>query len=112
MLAHSAFSDAFNIRRDDDGSVIGSVDFGTFRQKYGAPYIVIHRADIHRILHEHVVRAGVELKLTSRVVSYDFEGGSITLQNGCKETADLIIAMDGINSPARQAFLPETRRGL
>jgi salicylate hydroxylase len=112
LLTHSALPEAFNIRRDKDGEILGSVPFGGFTEKYGAPYIVIHRADIHRILHEHAVDAGVKIRLNSRVSRYGFEDGSIVLQDGSSETADLVLAMDGINSSARQSFLPETGRGL
>lgn len=112
LLAHSALPEAFNIRQHHDGSLLRTIDFGGFEKSYGAPYIVIHRADVHKVLHAHVVRAGVGIRISSRVVDYDFEGGTITLQNGTTEAADLVIAMDGINSPARRQLLPTSGSGF
>lgn len=112
LLAHSAIPVSFDIWRDDDGTIIRSVDFTTFKKEYGAPYIVVHRADLHRVLHEHAVRAGAKIRLNSRVVAYEFERGSITLRDGETISADLVIAMDGVNSEARQALLHKTVRGL
>jgi len=112
LLAHSALPESFNIRQNRDGELLRSIQFGGFQETYGAPYIVIHRADVHKVLHEHAVNAGVDIRLNSRIVDYDFEHGSITLQNGTTETANLVIAMDGINSPARHKFLSASGAGI
>ncbi|KAJ5085520.1 hypothetical protein N7532_010291 [Penicillium argentinense] len=44
-------------------------------RQYGAPYIVVHRAVLHNILHRHAVHSGEEIMLDSQVVKYDFEAG-------------------------------------
>ncbi|KAH7357237.1 hypothetical protein BKA65DRAFT_580687 [Rhexocercosporidium sp. MPI-PUGE-AT-0058] len=105
ILSHAVLPSSFNIRRDTDDSLLASVSFGKFQEKYGAPYFVIHRADIHRILHEHGVKAGVKVRLGCKVVGYDFEGGEVTSESGEVLKADLVIAIDGIKSSARGAFL-------
>ena len=46
-----------------------------FGEWYGAPYAVVHRAGLHRILHEAVVKKGVEVRLSSRVQEYGIEEG-------------------------------------
>lgn len=112
ISANSALPEAFNIRRGSDGELLGRVPFGQFREQYGAPYISIHRAEIHRILHRHAIRAGAEVRLGSRVIHYDFEGGSVRLVTGERLEADLVVAADGVNSVARKAFLPEIGDGL
>lgn len=105
ILAEAALPGSFNIRGETDGTLIRSVLFDGFTERYGGPYIVIHRADFHRILHQHAVKAGVEIELRSRVVEYDFDGGGIVIADGRRLQADLVIAMDGIKSPAREAFI-------
>ncbi|PVH69267.1 FAD/NAD(P)-binding domain-containing protein [Cadophora sp. DSE1049] len=105
ILAHSIIPSSFNIRRDTDDSLLSSVPFGDFGERYGAPYVVVHRADIHRILHEACVKAGVRVRLGCRVVGYEVEGGGVTLEGGEEVRADLVVACDGIKSLARSAFL-------
>jgi salicylate hydroxylase len=112
LLNHSSLPERFCIRHGEDGRVLRSVDFEQFPKVYGAPYLVIHRADIHHTLYEHAVRAGVKIVLNNRAVEYGFEDGTVTFNDGTVRQADLIVAMDGINSRARQAFVPETGRGL
>ncbi|KAL7961420.1 hypothetical protein V8C34DRAFT_311918 [Trichoderma compactum] len=73
--------------------------------QYGAPYIVVHRAVLHAILHRHAIQAGARLLLSSGVVEYDFANGAVQLRNGKRLTADLVVAADGINSLARSQLL-------
>jgi len=105
ILASSITPSSFNIRRDTDDSLLASVDFTGFEERYGAPYVVVHRADIHRILHEACVKAGVRIRLGCRVVGYESEGGGVTLDGGEELKADLVVACDGIKSFARKEFL-------
>lgn len=112
ILENSVLPGSFNVRRDKDGQLLGQVPFKDFEKRYGGPYIVIHRADIHRILYKHAVKAGAELRLNSRVMKYDFEGGSVQLADGEELYADLVVAVDGINSFARKSFLNETGDGI
>ena len=112
ILEHAVLPRSFNIRRDKDGGLLGQVPFKDFEKRYGGPYIVVHRADIHRILHSHAVRAGARLRLKSKVVKYDFEAGSVILGDGEEIHADLVVAVDGINSFARKSFLSEIGDGV
>ncbi|QDS75985.1 hypothetical protein FKW77_004279 [Venturia effusa] len=112
ITASSALPESFNVLRDSDGELLGKVPFAPFKEQYGAPYVTIHRAEIHRILHKHTVRAGAEIRLGSRVIHYDFDGGVVHLANGERLEADLVVAADGINSMARKTFLPELEDGL
>ncbi|KAH6667252.1 salicylate hydroxylase [Halenospora varia] len=97
ILSHAVLPSSFNIRRDTHDSLLRSVSFKEFEKRYGAPYIVIHRADIHRILFEHGVKAGVKLRLGCKVV------------DGERLSADLVVGVDGIKSFARGEFLADFR---
>lgn len=105
LLAASALPKAWNLRRGSDGEVLNRVPMDRFEEWYGAPYVVVHRADLHRILHEAVVAKGVEVRLNSRVQGYGTEDGWVRLTNGKKLQADLVVACDGINSSARTHLL-------
>jgi salicylate hydroxylase len=105
LLAASALPKAWYLRRGADGEVLNRVEMERFEEWYGAPYVVVHRADLHRILHEAVVRRGVRVRLGARVEEYGVEEGWVRLVGGERLEADLVVACDGINSLARRQLL-------
>ncbi|OAP54796.1 hypothetical protein AYL99_11244 [Fonsecaea erecta] len=115
IVATAAFPGTFFIHHHhggrEDGRPLGSVDLRDVWKEYGGPYVVVHRGELHKILHRHVVKAGTTVKVDARVVEYDFEGGVVVLEEGQKMEADLVVACDGINSFARKQFLGEQDRG-
>jgi salicylate hydroxylase len=114
ILSHSALPGGFNIIDGVTGKMLGRADFTGFEKEggYGAPYVVIHRADIHRVLGEHVRRQGVDIRLGCKVARYEFGDGAVVLDSGESVEGDLVVAVDGINSLARQQLLPSLGRGL
>jgi salicylate hydroxylase len=89
--------ETISFRRWESGDVIGLTKLiPNFRETFGAPYYVIHRANFHTALHERALDLGVCVKLAARVVKYDSQAGSITLADGTSASADLIIAADGM----------------
>ena len=77
------------------------IPFDNIVEEHGAPYYLVHRADLHEALLTAVRNAGVEVLNNKRVVSYDFEAPSAATQDGEVFTADLVIAADGIKSITR-----------
>jgi 2-polyprenyl-6-methoxyphenol hydroxylase-like FAD-dependent oxidoreductase len=82
---------------------IASVALGAFaRERYGAPYLVAHRADLQGILREAVERAGIPLTLGQRVVDAvsHRDGVTVTMADESGETdeanVDLVVAADGL----------------
>lgn len=83
-------------RRWENGTPIGYTKLvPDFRENFGASYYVVHRADFHSSLHQRALQLGVNVKVNSRVVSYDVQAPSVTLTTGESFSADLIIAADG-----------------
>jgi salicylate hydroxylase len=104
LLAKAALPHSLYIHNWKDGRVLGQTKITPdFEKRYGAPYIVVHRAEMHEILHRHAVQAGVTVHVASKVVEYDFEGGAVTLESGQNVHADLVVAVDG-------AFFPQEAR--
>ena len=96
LLAKAALPQRLYIHNWKDGRVLGETKITPdFETRYGAPYIVVHRAEMHEILHRHAVRAGVIIHVASKVTEYDFEGGGFTLEGGQIVHADLVVAVDG-----------------
>lgn len=76
------------------------------QQRYGAPYLHIHRADLHALLVEACVQHGVDIELGQVVRGYRNEGNKATLllDHG-SEKADVIIGADGLRSTIRETML-------
>lgn len=88
---------SISFRRWQSGNVIGLTRLiPNFREQFGAPYYVIHRANFHSALHKRALDLGVTVKVASRVVGYNIEGPSIVLGDGETVSADLVVAADGI----------------
>ncbi|KJK82913.1 hypothetical protein H634G_02050 [Metarhizium anisopliae BRIP 53293] len=105
LLAESIVPDCMYIRHYQDGRLLGTIPVDQMATRYGAPYIVVHRAVLHSILHKHAAHGGAEIRTDARVVTYDFAAGAVELHTGERLEADIVVAADGINSFARQQLL-------
>ncbi|SEJ48080.1 salicylate hydroxylase [Arthrobacter sp. yr096] len=76
---------------------------GEFEERYGAPYVVIHRSDLHRVLLEGCEAAGV--KLVNDVMVDNVETlngrGIVHTAAGVDYEADVVIGADGLKSTLR-----------
>lgn len=93
-------------RRWQSGEVIALTQYvPDFREKYGAPYWVVHRAHFHEAMYRLALDLGVEVKIASKVERYEPDAGRIVLENGDVHEADLVVAADGVKSAARKLIL-------
>ena len=76
---------------------------GEFEERYGAPYVVIHRSDLHRVLLEGCVAAGVNLINDVMVDSVETLNGRAVAHTeaGVDYEADVVIGADGLKSTLR-----------
>ena len=96
------------VRRWESGEVVGLTQYvPEFREKYGAPYWVVHRAHFHDAMYRLAMDLGVTVKIASKVEQYEPDSGRIVLENGDVHEADLVIAADGVKSAARKLILGE-----
>ncbi|KAI0161260.1 salicylate hydroxylase [Xylariaceae sp. FL1272] len=91
----------YHFIRWKDGSTIVQIPMETVVETHGAPYYIVHRADLHAGLVDAVRKSGVEIIHSKKVTSYDFEAPSATTDQGETFTADLVIGADGIKSLVR-----------
>ena len=90
---------------------LSAVNFEHAQEKYGAPFMSIHRVDLHKELLRLALcdaegkEKGAVLRLGSPVVSVNVEDGIIELEDSSKHMADLIVAADGLHSILRSAAL-------
>ena len=90
------------IQHWQDGRTLIAFDRTGQREKYGAPYITVHRADLHEVLLAAARKAGVNLQAGSQVV--DSEGTTVKLADGRSVAGDVLIGADGVKSVIRQRF--------
>ncbi|KAH8671764.1 hypothetical protein BGZ60DRAFT_469293 [Tricladium varicosporioides] len=93
-------------RRWENGAIIGYTKLiPEFRNNFGAPYYVIHRAHFHNALYRRALELGVDVRVDCRVVKYNPEAPSVELLTGETVKADFIVAADGVKSAARGVVL-------
>ncbi len=89
------------------GEVIFRMMTKDFRALYGAPYMRLHRWDLqHAMITRLAQVAPGALKLGASVERLESTGNSVTLRfaGGHRETADVVIAADGIRSTLRETL--------
>jgi 3-hydroxybenzoate 6-monooxygenase len=106
MVMHDAI-DEFQIGRIDTGEA--------FRKRFGNPYAVIHRADIHKCLLEAAVETGKVAFFThTRIerVEQDEAAGTVTAidQNGKRWVGQALIGADGGKSVVRAQYVNDPPR--
>lgn len=100
MRASAFYPRSWNNREYDTGEVRFDMIFGeAAEQRYGAPYLLGHRGDLHSALASVV--PGERIHLDHRVVDIDERPDrSVTLRfaNGKSIEADAVVAADGVHS--------------
>src|SRR5258708_9991017 len=88
-----------------DGEIC-NIDLGpAFRSRYGNPYAVVHRGDLHGVLLKGCqAHPLIELKVSSEITGYDQDGKGVTatLGNGERVSGTALIAADGLWSHLRR----------
>ncbi|KAL4767836.1 hypothetical protein BDW60DRAFT_226324 [Aspergillus nidulans var. acristatus] len=93
VLAHDAFFDKH------------------IRQRYGAPFVDVHRVDLQQALYARAKELGIVVVLAERVKSIldarDAETSTATVltESGNTYTADLVVAADGLWSRCRECLV-------
>jgi salicylate hydroxylase len=97
-----------------DGEEVATFEVGeAFRQRFGNPYAVIHRADIHLSLYEAVkVSPLITFHTSVHVVAVEDDGRQATVidREGRRFTADAVIGCDGVKSVIRDTLIGDQPR--
>ena len=97
-----------------DETLVGRIPTGeAFRQRFGNPYAVIHRADVHGSLLEGAQESGrIEVLTSTRVSRVEQDAGSVTVfdQNGVAHRGIALIGADGVKSAVRQQYVGDPAR--
>jgi len=100
--------DCYISRAWDTGESMYEIYFdAASEERYGGPYLNIHRGDLHEILARVVPPSTV--RFNHQLVGLDRAGGAYRLVfgNGSTVAADIVIGADGIRSKVREVLLGE-----
>ncbi len=95
---------------------VGKIETGeAFRKRFGNPYAVIHRVDVHLSLLEGAQETGkVQFHTNTRIVSIEQDEANNTVtaidQNGKRWTGQALIGADGGKSVVRQQYVNDPPR--
>ncbi|HTT53358.1 MAG TPA: FAD-dependent oxidoreductase [Streptosporangiaceae bacterium] len=89
-----------------DGTELTRLELGRdFLDRYGAPYVVIHRSDLLDILYRACQRAGVELVTNARVLRVENgAAAAAAVTDDGVHRGGLVLAADGLWSTLRASF--------
>jgi 2-polyprenyl-6-methoxyphenol hydroxylase-like FAD-dependent oxidoreductase len=79
-----------------------------FRARFGNPYAVVHRAELHKVLLTACeAQPGISFRIGSEVVRYEQDGGTITafLRTGATVRGRALIGADGLWSNIRRQIV-------
>ncbi len=85
-----------------------------FRKRFGNPYAVIHRVDVHLSLLEGAQETGrVEFLTSTRVERIEQDAESVTVydQHGNAHRGVALIGADGVKSVVRAQYVTQPRKG-
>ena len=80
--------------------------------RYGAPYFMVHRADLHRVLTDALRALSPHaIHLNSRAAGFHDDGSTVTLHlaDGDCVTGDALIGADGVHSRIRNILAGDDR---
>jgi len=114
LIARDAFApEAIECRLGESGMTLFNVPLGeTARQRWGSPYLHIHRADYIAALRDALdAVASNAVRTGSKSIAYSQDDAQITahLEDGQRLSGDVLIGADGIHSVVREQMLgPDT----
>ena len=112
--SRAVFTDEMVMHDALDESLVGRIPTGEeFRQRFGNPYAVIHRVDVHLSLLEGAQETGkVEFLTSTRIerVEQDAQGVTVFDQKGNAHRGIALIGADGVKSVVRQQYVNDPPR--
>lgn len=92
------------------GAVLTESKLVDATQKYGHPFIGIHRAKLHELLVAQLATHVIQLGKRCVAIKQDTETVEAHFEDGTKAAGSLLIAADGIHSIVRRQLFPQSKR--
>ncbi|MGU3496689.1 FAD-dependent monooxygenase [Xanthobacteraceae bacterium A53D] len=105
---------ALDVRDGRTNAVLARCDYGPEAERLGAPFLVIHRADLMDVLAQGARAAGCEVTLGTRMQGLEPHGAGMRVlgmqaDRMIAEEADVVIGADGVRSVVREHLMPGAR---
>ena len=113
QLVNKAFQADYALSRAwDTGEPSSELPLGeSVAQEFGAPYLFLHRADLHAAIASLVPKDNVHLNMKLKFFDQKASGVDLHFTNGVMIKADAVIGADGVHSLIRTQMLgPERPR--
>jgi len=110
----AVFTDHIIMMDAVDAQEVVRIDTGeAFRQRFGGPYAVIHRADIHLSILEAVQRDPlIQFHTSTQITGLRQDGAQVEVQDaqGRRYRADAVLGCDGVKSVIRDHLVGDAAR--
>ena len=110
-LRSVAFQPDLALSREwDSGKVTGELKLGgDVEARFGAPYLFLHRADLHSAIESAVPPGTVRLGMKLTGLDQNAREATLTFADGTRVHADAVIGADGAHSLLRELLLGADR---
>ncbi len=110
----AVFTDELVMMDAVDGSEVARIPVGdAFRRRFGNPYAVIHRADIHQAIYEEVQLASeIHVHTSTRIAGVEVGENDVRLVDAAGGIHDgaAVVGCDGVHSAVRQVLIGDGHR--
>src|SRR3954462_7444814 len=102
-LREVAFQSPSGVSREwNTGAITNELRMGEeIETRFGAPYLFLHRADLHAAIQSAVPAGCVELNRKLARLGQNARSVTLRFTDGTHEEADAVIAADGVHSTVR-----------
>lgn len=110
ILPHAVVPNRLRFMNAKTGEELSTLDLADARQRYGGPYIVLHRSDLLDALREAAeAEDNITLSVNHRVVDVEDRGDDVLVrcENGAEITGQLLVGADGLHSRVRQEIIDD-----
>jgi salicylate hydroxylase len=102
----AAFPTRLAVRSAGNGATLAQMQLGdAVRERYGAPYATVHRADLHRLLLQGATAAGADLHAGARIEAVRESPDAVLARSSAladEVEGDALVGADGLWSTVRQ----------
>jgi 2-polyprenyl-6-methoxyphenol hydroxylase-like FAD-dependent oxidoreductase len=112
--SRAVYTDEMVMHDAIDERCVGRIPTGeAFRARFGNPYAVIHRADVHRSLLEGAEASGrIEVATSTTVARVEQHDGGVTVidSRGGEHRGAALVGADGVKSAVRAQYVGDAAR--